>query len=291
MVSIVIPAFNEEGIIVPTIEKLKQVCNKAKITEYEVIIVDDGSSDKTSESALSTDAKVIKHPHNIGYGRSLKDGINSANYDTIIITDADDTYPLEKIPDLYSEYQKGFNMVVGARKGKNYDESFFKKILRIILKKLVEYTSGRKIPDINSGMRIFSKKEIVPYFSSLCDGFSFTTSLTLAYMMTGKFVKYTEIGYNKRKGKSKVKMLRDSLRTMQFIVEAILYYNPIKIFLFFSMILIICSAINFVLSALLHLTSAFLMGIGFFLLAFLFFGIGLLAVLLKQILQNLRTNN
>lgn len=289
MVSIVIPAFNEGNIIVPTIEKLKQVLDNAKITEYEIIIVDDGSSDNTAESALSSNAKVIKHPHNVGYGHSLKDGIKLSKYDTVIITDADDTYPLEKIPDLYNEYQKGFNMVVGARKGKNYDESFFKKILRIILKKLVEFTSGRKIPDINSGLRIFSKKEILPYFPTLCEGFSFTTSLTLAYMMTGKFVKYTEISYNKRKGKSKVKMIRDSLRTMQFIVEAILYYNPIKIFLFFSMILIICSAINFIFSAFLHLTSAFLMGIGFFLLAFLFFGIGLLAVLLKQILQSSRT--
>lgn len=237
-----------------------------------------------------TGVKVIKHPHNIGYGRSLKDGIAASSFDLVVITDADQTYPLDKIPDLVKEYQKGFDMVVGARQGKNYDESIFKKILRIFLKKLVEFTAGRKIPDINSGLRIFSRKEILPYFDTLCDVFSFTTSLTLAYMMTGKYVKYIPISYQKREGKSKVRLFKDSLRTLQFIVEAIIYYNPIKIFIFFSFILLILSVLSFSLSLIFGFISTSYIGIGCVLLSMLMFGLGLLAILLKQILLTIKIN-
>jgi glycosyltransferase involved in cell wall biosynthesis len=290
MISIIIPAFNEESIIIPTIEKIRRVMKSSGYGQSEIIVVDDGSSDRTAELANSTGVKVKKHPHNIGYGRSLKDGIKASSCDLIVITDADQTYPLEKIPDLVKEYQKGFNMVVGARQGKNYNESFYKKILRIFLKKLVVFTAGRKIPDINSGLRIFSKKEILPYFDTLCDVFSFTTSLTLAYMMTGKYVKYIPISYQKREGKSKVRLFRDSLRTLQFIVEAIIYYNPIKIFIFFSLILLVLAVFNFSLSIIFAFISTSYIGTGCILLSLLMFGLGLLAVLLKQILLTKRSN-
>lgn len=233
MISIVIPAYNEESSIGETIG----TCHKTMSVQphpYEIVVVDDGSSDNTFAVAVGAGAKVVRHPHNVGYGRSLKDGIAAAGYDIIAITDADGTYPIDRIPDLVVEYQKGFDMVVGARQGKHYDESFSKKMLRVILRVLVEYTAGRKIPDINSGLRVFSRKTVRTYHQYLCDTFSFTTSLTLAYMMNGKFVKYLPISYEKRVGQTKVRLFRDSLRTMQFIVEAMLFYNPIKVFLALS---------------------------------------------------------
>ena len=198
MISVVIPAYNEGSVISETVKEIKKVFAEDNIHDVEIILVDDGSTDNTAANSINSGAVTISHPHNIGYGRSLKDGIEAAKFDTIVITDADGTYPLYKIPDLLKEYNKGFDMVVGARQGDNYDESFKKKILRLILKKLVEFTAGREIPDINSGLRVFSKKEILPYFSKLCDTFSFTTSLTLAYMMNGKFVQYIPIEYKKR---------------------------------------------------------------------------------------------
>jgi len=286
MLSIVIPAYNEEMSISETVDKCRQLLSEIGDENSEVIVVDDGSSDKTSEIAKEHGAITIRHPHNIGYGRSLKDGIAIATNDIIVITDADGTYPLDRIPDLLADYHLGFNMVVGARTGKNYDESFFKKINRKILKRLVEYTAGRKIADINSGLRVFSRKEIMPYFKSLCDTFSFTTSMTLAYMMTGKFVKYIPIDYHKRVGKTKVKLLKDALRTLQFIVEAILYYNPLKIFILFSGGLITLSILFFLCSAFLHLNSTFYLGLGSVLLSIIMFGFGLIAVQLKQILSN-----
>lgn len=286
MFSIVIPAYNEGSVIAITVFDIQKVLTLNNIEGAEIIVIDDGSTDRTADMSAKSGAITITHPHNIGYGRSLKDGILAAKHDTIIITDADGTYPLEMIPVLYNEYQKGFDMVVGARQGENYDESFKKKWLRLVLKKLVEYTAGRKIPDINSGLRIFSKKATLPYFSKLCDTFSFTTSLTLAYMMNGKYVQYIPIDYKKREGKTKVRLFRDSMRTLQFIIEAILFYNPIKIFIVFSGGLIIFALINFILSFIFQRPFTFYLGLGSVLLSILMFGLGLISVQLKHIMSS-----
>ncbi|MEP7146054.1 MAG: glycosyltransferase family 2 protein [bacterium] len=286
MFSIIIPAYNEGSVISETVSEIQKVLKMNNIEDGEIIIVDDGSSDGTSGLSRESGAITITHPHNIGYGRSLKDGIVAASHDTIVITDADGTYPLEMIPVLLNEYDKGFDMVVGARQGKNYDESFKKKILRLVLKKLVEFTAGRKIPDINSGLRVFSKKEVIPYFSKLCNTFSFTTSLTLAYMMNGKFVRYIPIDYKKREGKTKVRLFRDSMRTLQFIIEAILFYNPIKIFMVFCAGLLSLAAVNFLLSLIFRRPITFYFGLGCVLLSILMFGFGLISVQLKHIMSS-----
>ncbi|MCM2284787.1 MAG: glycosyltransferase family 2 protein [Desulfobacula sp.] len=285
MISVIVPAYNEENAIGDTIKNLFLIMNQSEFQPFEVIVVDDGSTDNTLKEAEMAGAYVIRHPHNIGYGRSLKDGINKAAYDTIAISDADGTYPINEIPNIVHQYQKGFDMVVGARQGRHYDGSLIKAVFRIILQALVQFTSGRKIPDINSGLRVFSKGTILPYFPRLCDTFSFTTSLTLAYMMTGKFVFYVPIDYHKRVGTTKVRLFRDSLRTMQFIVEAIVFYNPMKIFILFSGVLILFSIFGVLITVYFKILAGYILGIGAFLLAILMFGIGLLAVLLKQIMH------
>ena len=202
MTSVVIPAYNEELTIAETIQACQRELPKTG-QPYEILVVDDGSSDKTAEIAEAAGARVIRHLNNLGYGRSLKDGIRAATYDAIVITDGDGTYPIDQIPSLVQNYREGFNMVVGAREGKNYSESVKKRALRFILKHLVEFTAGRKIPDINSGLRIFSRREIAPYFSYLGNAFSFTTSITLAYMMNAMCIKYIPIKYREASRKNK----------------------------------------------------------------------------------------
>jgi len=285
MISVIIPAYNEENAIEETVHEIQKIFSEMKMADFEIIVVNDGSTDQTKERAENCQATVINHPHNVGYGRSIKDGILNAKFDTLIITDADRTYPFQEVPKLYEEYKKGFDMVVGARTGEHYRESIIKSPLRHILKFLVEFTAGRKIPDINSGLRIFSKNTVTHYLSHLCDTFSFTTSLTLAYMMTGRFVKYLPIPYEKREGKSKVKLLRDSLRTLQYILQAINYYNPIKIFILFASFCILSSLIGFLMSAIFGLTSGFFLGIGGLLVSLLILCFGLVADLLKQIMH------
>ncbi len=282
MISVILPCYNEEYSIDEGIKNIKTELDKFG-AEYEVIVVDDGSNDESVKKLKSLDVKLVTHPHNIGYGAALKSGIKKANFDTIIISDIDGSYPANHIPELLNIYfdsnknSLGFDMLVGARNGKEYHGSFFKFLFRKLLKFLVEWTTGRKIIDINSGLRIFSKKTISSFLPQLCNTFSFTTSLTLAYLLTNKFVKYHPIEYEKRIGKSHVKIFRDSLRTLQYITEAIIFYNPLKLFLLFFIFFIMLSAILFVFFIFKGLNSYLVMSGFTLLISFisLFFGLHL----------------
>ena len=285
-VSVVIPAFNEKDAIGSTVDAVLKILEKSGAKETEIIVVDDGSTDGTGDIAREHGARVIRNLQNQGYGRSLKNGIAAARYDTIVIPDADGTYPVNRIPDLLAIYSQGYHMVVAARTGKHYRESIFKMPLRRILKWLVEFTAGRDVPDINSGLRVFGKNTVKKFVPRLCDTFSFTTSLTLAYMMNSLYVEYLPIEYYARVGKTKVRLLKDSLRTLQYIVQAILYYDPLKIFLVMSGASILFSIACFAMTLMFGLTSTFLLGVGGILLAILIFAIGLLADLLAQIMHH-----
>lgn len=284
MLSIVIPAYNEEKSILQTLELISETLRLEKINPSEIIVVDDGSSDNTALLAQAAGAIVVKHPHNIGYGGALKTGILKAKYNAILITDSDGTYPINRIQDLYKKYVEGFDMVVGARVGKNYRGSAIKWPMRIALRFLVEWTAGRKIPDINSGMRIFDKTKIISYFPRLCNTFSFTTSATLAYMMNGQFVTYVPIDYAERVGETHVRLWKDSLRTFQFILQAVTYYNPLKIFLLLSFCLFSLGIFSIIVGLIFKIATAFVMAVAAFFGCILIFALGLLADLLRQIL-------
>lgn len=270
--TVLVPALNEEQGIADVVRRLSVLLPKP-----EIIVIDDGSTDKTGDIARSSGAKVIVHPMSGGYGRSLKDGILAAANDVIVITDADGTYPIERIPDLLKEFAKGSDMVVGARQGKHYRGTFLKMPARIVFKWLVEFTTGRRIPDINSGLRVFRKSQVLPYMNDLCNGFSFTTTITLIYCLTGKFVQYVPIDYAKRSGVSKVRIVRDSIRTLQYVTEVIAVYNPLKLFVLLAGILgffAAFSCIEFFIFAepvFLFFASIFLIG------SFILFGMGVQA--------------
>lgn len=281
MITVVIPAKDEEDGIIGTVQ---QVRSALKELPHEIIVVDDGSGDATRERALSAGARVVVHPHNLGYGASLKSGIRTAKFDTIVITDADGTYPNELILDLLKVYEKGFDMVVGARQGENYLGSWLKAPMRAILKFLVEYTTGRKVPDVNSGFRIFSKSRVLDRFDLYCDTFSFTTSLTLYYSMNALFVGYVPIPYHKRVGKTKVRLLQDSLLTLQYIIEAVTYYNPLKFFVLISFFLLVAASGSILLNTYLKISALYIISLGLILMAVQIFCIGLIAILLKQIM-------
>lgn len=284
MISIVMPAFNEERAIGNAVLQLKSALTGTGLDEAEILVVDDGSTDATAARASEAGARVVQHPHNLGYGGALKSGILAAKHDTIVIIDADLTYPAASIPRLVEEHKNGFDMIVGARSGHTYEGGAFKGPLRSLLKFLVEFTAGRKVPDANSGLRVFSRETIRGYLRHLCDTFSFTTSLTLAYMMTGRFVKYVPIEYNQRVGQTKVRLFKDSLRTLQYIVQAIIYYNPLKIFILLSGLSILLSVAGFILGAITQLRAPYLLGIGGLLVSMVIFCLGLLADLLRQIM-------
>ena len=284
MISVVIAAYNESEGIGATSRQIHKVCTDAGISGFEIIVVDDGSTDDTGDRARESGATVLRNPHNLGYGYSVKRGILASRHDTIVITDADMTYPVDEIPALLAEYRKGFDMVVGQRSGAHYRGSALKAPLRWVLKFLVEYAAGRRIPDINSGFRVFNRNTAATFFAHVCDTFSFTTSLTLAYMMNGKFVGYVPISYHERAGHSKVRLLRDSLRTLQYIVEAVIYFNPLKAFLLLASLTVAGSLFSFLLGAILSIKAFYYLGVGGLMLALLTLCLGFIAVLLKQIM-------
>ncbi len=280
--SIILPSYNEDEGIKRVINEIRSLGERENFV-FEIIVVDDGSTDNTAETAKNLGAKIISHPINIGYGRSLKDGIMAAANDNIIIADADGTYPIKEISKLIKEFERGFDMVVGARQGKEYRGTFFKMPARYFFKLLSEFAAGQKIPDINSGLRVFKKSVALQYFDILCNGFSFTTTITLSYLLTGRLIKYVPIEYHKRVGNSKVRYFRDTLRTLQIIVEAILYFNPIKIFLALSALVLLFGFFILIFGIIFHIRTFFDLFAYSVIGSVIIFAMGLQADLLRRI--------
>ncbi|MDA0747639.1 MAG: glycosyltransferase family 2 protein [bacterium] len=237
LISIVIPAYNEENAIASTIHQVRDTL--AQTThDYELIIVDDGSEDNTGERARKEGARVISHDSNRGYGASLKTGIRAAKGDWIVITDADGTYPNERIPDLL-KYAGENEMVVGARTGGAAKIPLIRRPVKWFLAKLANYLAETRIPDYNSGLRVFRKDLAEQFFRILPSGFSFTTTITLASFSQGYRVKYIPIAYHTRTGKSKIKPIRDTYNFFMLIIRTVLYFNPLRVFMPAGFILLV----------------------------------------------------
>jgi len=284
MITVVIPALNEAESIAATVGQVQTALRDANL-DAEILVVDDGSTDGTGDLAERAGARVLRHPMKSGYGRAIKAGIKAAQADTIVVTDADLTYPARAIPALLEEYDKGFDMVVGLRQGDHVNERAVKAPLRMILKGLVQFVAERPVPDVNSGLRVFSKQTIEGYLKHLCDTFSFSTSLTLAYMLTGRFVGFVPIDYHERVGKTKVRLFWDSLRTLQYIAQSVIYYNPLKLFFLVAGLCILLAILGFIMALITGLNAPYYLGIGGLLVAMLVFCLGLLADLLRQIMD------
>lgn len=232
-ISIIVPAFNEEGAIEETIAGLRGYLSDG----CEIIAVNDGSEDRTKELLeRMSDIKVINHAENLGYGASLKSGISRSSGEYILIIDADGTYPTESISRLI-EQKDNYDMVVGARINPQSHIPALRKPAKWLLNKLANYLTGKKIPDLNSGLRIIKKDVLNRFIGFLPNGFSFTTTITLALLTSGYQVKYLPVDYRKRIGKSKIKPVRDTLNFLQLIVKTILYFDPLRIFVPFSLII------------------------------------------------------
>jgi glycosyltransferase involved in cell wall biosynthesis len=243
--SVVIPVYNEVKDIENTLHEIHRAFKESAIEMYEIILVDDGSTDNTTEvlRELSEQLcfRLFEHPNNRGYGAALKTGIRQSKFDVIAIADADGTYPIKEIPKLFKELDN-YDMVVGARTGKDVNIPLVRRPAKWFLRKLANYLTGIKIPDLNSGLRVFRKKDVVNFFGILPSGFSFTTTITLAMLTNDMRVKYIPIDYLKRKGKSKIRPIRDTVNFLQLIFRTVLYFNPLKIFAPFAFLVFLASA-------------------------------------------------
>ena len=240
--TVIVPAYNEEKVLGDVLDDVKKIIAH-KNYEAEVIVVDDGSTDKTSEIAKSKGVIILRHKKNRGYGAALKTGIQASKNEVIVILDGDGSYPVNEIPILLNDIDK-YEMVVGARIKKNVKMLFLRKIPKYILTKLAEYLVMEKIPDINSGLRVFKKSIYKKYTALLPDSFSFTLTITLAFIYNRERIKFTPIGYYKRKGISKIRPIHDTLNFFLLIIRTILYFSPIKILLPMAAIFIFAALVS-----------------------------------------------
>lgn len=227
-ITVLIPAFNEEGALESTIGAIL-ACSRVA-DDFEVIVIDDGSTDRTAEVAARLPVTLVRHPVNRGYGSSLMSGMRRAKHDWILIADADGTYPLEDIPRLLAE-AKVADMVVGARTGSEVHVPLLRRPGKWIITRLAEYLSQTRIPDLNSGFRIFRKEAAMRFLSLYPEGFSFTTTITLAFMTNGYHVVFVPINYHRRVGKSSIKPLRDFTGFFILIIRICACFRPLNVFI------------------------------------------------------------
>ncbi len=240
-ISIIIPAYNEEKSIVSALKEIEDVMSLSSLN-YEILVVNDGSTDKTREVLRNSGSniKVFNHRVNRGYGASLKTGICNAQHEIVVIADADGTYPYERIPELVS-YMKDYDMVVGARTGVSVKIPWIRRPTKWVINRLANYLTGVKIPDLNSGFRVMKKATVNKFTRLLPDQFSYTATITLAMLTNGYQIKYVPVDYHSRIGQSKIRPIRDTLNFIQLIVRTVMYFNPLKVFIPLSLALFFMS--------------------------------------------------
>ncbi len=242
-VSVVIPAFNEGEHVADQVREVQRVLRETG-WKFEIIVVDDGSTDGTAEAAATTGARVLRRNRNRGYGASLKLGIRESAYDWILITDADGTYPVEAIPGML-EQSRGQAMVVGARTGSTVKIPLVRRPAKAFLRWLASYLAGQNLPDINSGLRLMRKDLVRRYEHLLPSGFSFTTTITLASACNDHDVLYVPIDYHARLGQSKIRP-RHAYDFLLLILRTIVFFNPLKVFIPAGAVLAVAGIAKFI---------------------------------------------
>lgn len=282
-ISIIIPAYNEAAGIAEFLKKLIIEVKKHKAYSVEIIVVNDGSTDSTRDEALSfEEVTVLTHKHNKGYGASLKTGIRASGSETIVIIDADNSYDVEDIFKLLPHF-KSNDMVVGIRSSLDQKGEFMKRMARRFFCTLSNFLTGAKIPDLNSGIRVMDKSIVNKYMYLLPDGFSFTTTITLAMLTDQHYVHYEPAKFHPRTGSSKISPVMDFSRFIYLILTTILCFKPVRVFMpisfiFFALSIFVLLFSYFYLEKVWDITTVLL-----FLSGTNFFGIGLIAELIVRL--------
>lgn len=239
--SVIIPVYNEEKVVGQTIQGLKKELGRLDL-EYEIIAVNDGSTDKTKEILEKIDEiKVIGHHKNMGYGTSLKTGIKESKYEHILIIDADGSYPVEAVKEI-TKYIPEYDMVIGARR--KY-RPFYGRPAKWFLNKLASYLVEDRVPDLNSGMRIFKKQIVLDNWHFFPEKFSFSSTLTMVCLTNKHKVRNVEIDYLKRRGRSKLKPIKSFKQFTELVIRLALHFNPLKVFVPLSFVLFLASVLVF----------------------------------------------
>jgi glycosyltransferase involved in cell wall biosynthesis len=200
-----------------------------------VLVIDDGSTDKTMQVAMDAGANVWPHPYNIGNGAAIKSGLRVARGEWIVMMDADSQHNPEDIARLL-EHKDQYDMVIGARTNKS-ETVWHRDLANYFYNKLATYVTKFKIDDLTSGFRMVRKNTAGQYIYLLPNTFSYPTTLTMSYLRSGRSIKYLPIEVKKRVGKSKIKLVEDGIRFFLIISKIATLFSPFRIFLPLSILL------------------------------------------------------
>jgi glycosyltransferase involved in cell wall biosynthesis len=229
-VSIILPVYNEAEHLEAEVTRVRAAMNASPYS-YEIIVVNDGSTDNSAEVAARIDnIRFINFLQNRGSGSARKAGTYAARGRVTVWTDVDRTYPNDTIPQLVKELD-GYDQVVGARTTEEGTVKALRVPAKWLIRKLASFLSGTKIPDLNSGFRAFRTDVARQYLNQLPVGFSCVTTITMTFLAGGYSVKYVPIEYAKRAGESKFHWYKDTRRYATQVVRMILSYNPLRIFM------------------------------------------------------------
>ena len=229
-VTVLLPAFNEEQSIADTVQRIKQLH-----PDFEVLVIDDGSTDKTMQVAMTAGANVWPHPYNIGNGAAIKSGLRVAKGDWVLMMDADGQHKPEDIARLL-EHKDRFDMVVGARSSGS-KTALHRDFANKLYNWFASYVTQFEIQDLTSGFRIVKTDVARQYIYLLPNTFSYPSTLTMSYLRSGRSVQYVPIQTLARKGKSKIKLLSDGTRFLLIISKVATLFSPLRVFLPISLVL------------------------------------------------------
>ncbi|OHB83384.1 MAG: hypothetical protein A2V98_12415 [Planctomycetes bacterium RBG_16_64_12] len=254
--TVLLPAYNEQDAIQQVLEEIVEALFGEQI-RYEVLVVDDASTDRTAELAeqfarlcWQCPVRVVRCPENRGAGAARKVGIRQARGEIVVMLDADGSYPAAAIRDLLA-YFPAYDQVNGARTSEQGTLPWLRRPAKWFIRKLAGYLTGHKIPDLNTGLKAFKRRTMLPWLWVVPDGFSCVTTMTLAFLTNGYAVKYVPVAYRPRIGRSKFHPVKDTLAYLATVLRMVLYFRPLKVFLPLSGLMIAGGVLKSVFSFLL----------------------------------------
>ena len=231
LISIVLPAKNESAAIGQTVEKIKHLS-----IHYEIIVVNDGSTDNTKDVAEQAGAKVVTHTYSKGNGAAIKTGARTATGDIIVFMDADGQHDPQDIPRLVAKIEEGYDLVVGARQ-KGSQASMGRGVANSLYNNIASYMTEHKVEDLTSGFRAVRTEKFREFLYLLPNGFSYPTTSTMAFFRAGYSVTYVPIHAAKRIGKSHIHPVKDGIRFFLIIFKIATLFSPLKMFLPIAVVL------------------------------------------------------
>jgi len=269
-VSVILPARNEAEslkVILPEIARINNI--------FEIIVVNDASEDDTKAVCKDNNVKLVNHMYQKGNGASIKSGAREASGEYLVFMDADGQHNPKDIPDLLNELENGYDMVIGARE-KDSHASLPRYIANLIYNRFASYMSGHKIIDLTSGFRAVKSTYFKKFLYLLPNGFSYPTTITMAFFRSGFSIKYIPIDCPPRVGDSHIKLIKDGIKFFLIIFRLTSLYSPLKIFAPISLMLFI-TGISYYGYTYIYAERFTNMSILFLLTSVIIFMIGLLA--------------